>query len=65
MQGSKDQISSYLISINSPSCGASTAGAVSVKHLGVKLVFFWGGVAFLGLHQQNMEVPRLGVESEL
>ena len=32
------------------------------------LNFFFGGgsfLLFLGLHQQYMEVPRLGVESEL
>ena len=25
----------------------------------------WGFIGFLGLHLQHMEVPRLGVESEL
>ena len=28
------------------------------------VAFFWGGV-FLGPHVQHMEVPRLGIESEL
>ena len=27
--------------------------------------FFWGGAVFLGPYLQHMEVPRLGVESEL
>ena len=32
---------------------------------GILLGFFFGGGVFLGLQLQHMEVPRLGVDSEL
>ena len=44
--------------------GVSRSLALSNQNLELSLLFFFF-FAFLGLHLQHMEVPRLGVESEL
>ena len=59
---------SFLFSCLLPSLPYSThppsSGIPEPFPLPIPFFFFWGGV-FSGLHLRHMEVPRLGVESEL